>query len=66
MNYLMYWLEGGQARKDGGKVLGMVLPDMNSCFIMSSRVGLYEGSPINILEMRSLAASDIWTCSGKL
>ena len=31
---------------------------------MSSKLGLFEGSKFNILVIKFLAGSEIWTCSG--
>jgi hypothetical protein len=58
--------EGGQAKVDAGSSLGIVPPWLiNSWFKISSTVGLFEGSLFKILVIRSLAASEIGTFSGK-
>jgi hypothetical protein len=65
-NCLMYVDDGGHARVEAGRSLGMVPPWlMNSWFRISSIFGLLEGSLFKILVIRSLAASEMGTFSGK-
>lgn len=59
-------LDGGHAKVEAGNSLGIVPPwFMNSWFKISSTVGLFDGSLLRILVMRSRAASEIGTFSGK-
>jgi hypothetical protein len=57
---------GGQAKKLWGRLFGIVFEFKNSCYKISSNVGLLAGSFVKMRVMRSLAASEITTCSGKL
>ena len=62
----MYVEEGGQARVEAGKSLGIVPPWLrNSWLRISSILGLFEGSLFRILVIKSLAESDMGTFSGK-
>ena len=64
MNYLIYCPDGGQAKSDWGNNLGIWQLVMNGCIHIWSRVGLADGSPVRILEIKSLASSEIGTWSG--
>jgi hypothetical protein len=59
--------DGGHARVEAGKSFGIV-PKwfIHSCIKISSMVGRFEGSLLRILVIKSLAASEMATFSGKL
>lgn len=59
-------LGGGQASVLLGIVLGMGSEVIKGSCIISSRVGLFEGSSTKILWIRFLALSEIVMCSGKV
>jgi hypothetical protein len=60
-NCSIYPLEGGQAKVLLGRVLGICVLVINGCCIISSSVGLFDGSRIRILVIRFLAFSEIVT-----
>ena len=58
----MKFLAGGQANVLLGMVLGMGSEVMKGSFMMSSRVGLRDGSRMRIFWMRFLALSEMAIC----
>lgn len=61
----MYPFEGGQASVDLGNDFGIWFAVINGCSIISSKVGLFEGSNWRILVIKFRALSEIVTCYGK-
>ena len=61
----MKFLAGGHARVLLGIFLGIGSNVMKGSVIISSNVGLFEGSNTNNFCMRFLALSEIVICSGK-
>ncbi len=65
-NYLIYCSEGGQARVDEGKCLGIEQPiRKKSCSKIWSRLGLKAGSSTKMLEIRDLDCLEHLMWSGK-
>lgn len=61
----MKFLAGGQAKVLLGIVFGIVSHVIKGSAMISSSVGLLEGSRTNILLIKFLALSEIAICSGK-
>jgi hypothetical protein len=57
---------GGHAKVLLGMVFGIGYVVIKGSSKISSKVGLFEGSNTNILDIRFLAFSEMLTCSGKL
>lgn len=64
VNCSIYPFDGGQANVDLGNVLGIWFDVMKGCYIISSNVGLLEGSSWRILVIKFRALSEMVTCSG--
>lgn len=62
----MKFFAGGHANVLLGMVFGIGYVVIKGSSKISSKVGLFEGSNTNILDIRFLAFSEILTCSGKL